>query len=172
MATFAGFASFGVELEKLRKELDGAAKRKITGPMADKAQKIAEDVIAGDLGSDRKFPNWAPVADLQVKFTPSNAAILLPTRSGAGVITVSEQGRHQGNASGFSGPGINTRTGVTSRNKDGGVRKVRARKGKRWNGTTQGKRTASKAVAKIDAAMPDVVEVNLRGVVTKHFDVT
>jgi hypothetical protein len=61
---------------------------------------------------------------------------------------------------------------VTSRNKDGGVRKVRARKGKRWNGTTQGKRTASKAVAKIDAAMPDVVEVNLRGVVTKHFDVT
>lgn len=172
MATFVSLGSFGNELEKMRKELAGAEKRKITGAMAKEAQKAAERVGAADIGADLKMRGWAPTLETQVKFTSSNAALVSPTRLSAGPWTVRESGRNQGNASGFSGPGINTRTGVTSRTKSGGLRKVRARKARRWNGYTQGKGTGSKAVAAMEKVVPSVAEDGVRRVFVRHFDVS
>ena len=159
----------------MAKELAGAKKRKVTRPMAEKAQAIFDRQVAADL-TQSDFSAWrrgAPIK-LEVQITPlrSNAMLLAPTRVTAGPITVLESGRNQGNAVGFAGPGINVRTGITSRNNAGGIRKQRNRKAKRWNGTTEGKGTSSKAVAAIDAAMPAVAEDGIRQVMVRHFDVS
>ena len=175
MASFSSFADFNRELALMAEAIEGAKKRKITGAMAEKAQRIAASQVASDL-TNSDFSGWTPSSPIKletrVKFGRDNSAILQPTRPSAGPFTVLELGRNRGNASGFSGPGINTRTGMTSRNKDGGVRKQRARKAKRWNGYTDGKSTSTKAVAAIDAAMPAVAEKGIRQVMVRHFDVS
>jgi hypothetical protein len=93
-----------------------------------------------------------------------------PTRDGAGPTTTSQFGRGRGNASGFQGPGINKRTGVTSRTKSGAVRKQRKSKGydwgqvaarKRWSGFTDGKNTADKIVAELNQQLPAVVAAGI-----------
>jgi len=175
MASFSSFAAFERELGAMAKEIAGAKKRKITRPMAEKAQAIVDRQVAADL-TQSDFSGWrrgAPIKlETQIKPLPSNAMLLAPTKVTAGPFTVLESGRNQGNAGGFSGPGISVKTGITSRNKDGSVRKQRNRKARRWNGTTDGKGTSSKAVAAIDAAMPAVAEDGVRQVMVRHFDVS
>jgi len=73
----------------------------------------------------------------------------------AGPIRVAEEGRNQGNASGFQGPGANRTTGSTARTKSGAVRKVRARQAVRWNGRTTGFRAWTQAEELIVARTPD-----------------
>jgi hypothetical protein len=85
---------------------------------------------------------------------------------------VAEQGRNQGNAGGFSGPGINRSTGITSRTKSGAVRRVRARQSRRWNGATAGKGTASRAVAEMDRQLPRIADKAVLKVIRKRFTVT
>jgi hypothetical protein len=150
--------------------LDRHAKARITKEMAEAAQKIATKAASGDLGGDPKFSGWRPELDTQIKSLSNGAAILMPTRVSAGPWTVAERGRNQGNAGGFAGPGINTRTGRTSRRKDGSVRKVRSRQSRRWNGTTTGKDTASKAVAAMQRALPKLAEDGVRKTILKRFD--
>lgn len=142
---------------------------KITKPMGERAQKIAHESAAADLGGDAKFSGWKPPLDTHLKFK-AGATIMLPTRSGAGPWTVAERGRNQGNAGGFSGPGIG-KSGQTSRNKSGALRKVRAFKSKRWNGTTKGKQTASKAVARIEKEVLPIAQHGIRKALVRHFDV-
>ena len=156
----------------LARSLDSSEVRKITKAQAEEAKKIANREIVRDLGGDRKFRNWAPTADLQVRMTRNDGAMMSPTRTGAGIITTVNQGRNQGNASGFSGPGVNTRTGLTSRTKSGGLRRVRARSGKRWTGYTTGKGTADRAVRVIEAELPKVAQAEYHRVLSKRFDVT
>jgi hypothetical protein len=168
---FSSVAAFHRQLELMAKELDGAGKRKITKAMAEHAQKAIPPVVRGDLGGDLKFSGWAPELVTEIKIGRDNAAIIHPTRSSAGPFTVAEVGRNQGNASGFAGPGVNRRTGMTSRTKSGGIRKQRARQTKRWNGYTKGKGTSSKAIAAMDKGLADVVEKEARRVMVKHVDV-
>lgn len=167
--------AFGRELERMAIEIRGAQKRKITGPMADKAQKIIDGQVAKDL-TQSDFSGWTrqnPIKlTTQQKFGRNNAAIVHPTKQTAGPFTVLDQGRNTGNASGFAGPGINRRTGLTARKKNGELRKQRDRKARRWNGYTSGKGTASKAARAIEAAMPVVAEDGVRRVMVRHFDVT
>jgi hypothetical protein len=168
---FKSLAAFNRQIELMAKELDGAGKRKITVAMAEHAQKAIPPAVRADLGGDEKFSGWAPELVTEIKVTRDNAAIIHPTRSSAGPFTVAEVGRNQGNASGFAGPGINRRTGLTSRTKSGGIRNQRSRAGRRWNGATRGFGTSSKAIAAMDKGLDDVVEKESRRVMVKHVDV-
>ena len=170
MPTWRSFADFDRELAKFGKELETVERRKITREQAEAMQSIATRVASADLGGDPKFSGWAPTLDTRLKELRSGATLLTPTKISAGPWTVAEDGRNQGNAGGFAGPGLNTRTGNTGRNKDGSLRKVRQRKAKRWNGVTRGFRTASSVLAEVDRVAPPIAVKGLRRATRRHFD--
>jgi hypothetical protein len=174
--TWKSFAEYGLELQAWERDMTGPEQRKVTRAMGVEAQKIADRAAAGDLGGDRAFGGWnrgRPIP-LDTRLRPGRdaATILSPTRSSAGPWTVAEFGRNQGNAGGFSGPGINRRTGITSRTKSGGVRGVRARRSRRWNGVTRGKRTATDALMVMERRLPQIADKAVLKLTRKRFDVT
>ena len=170
MATFSSFKEFGATVDKMNKAIE--RDRKLWAmEMAKRAQAIATAQASRDLGGDPKFSGWKPPLDTQIKPKPYGA-VLLPTKSGAGPWTVAEFGRHRGNAGGFSGPGINRKTGKTARTKSGGLRKVRSVKGKRWNGTTDPKHTATEAVGHMDRELPQIAAKGVLRTQRRYFDVT
>ena len=160
------FASFAAKLVRFEKELGDEAQLHAIGKMA-KAE--AKSAASADLGGDAKFSGWEPTLDTAYDIVGPGKLLFKPTRRGAGPWTVAEQGRNNANASGFQGPGINVKTGVTSFTNAGSVRKVRSRKGKRWNGTTQGKGTASDALTRIDRKVPIIVNQNIGRAIRKIF---
>lgn len=176
MPTWNSLAAFGASLDQLNRELTTTEKRKITHAMGVQAEVIAASAARHDLGGDRAFSGWTrsqriPL-DTRTRTVSGGATLITPTRSSAGPWTVAERGRNQGNAGGFAGPGINTRTGLTARTKSGAVRKVRARQARRWNGTTIGKRTATDATTVMERVLPKIAGVAVTVVARKHFDVT
>lgn len=171
MPTFDSLAAFERELAKFGKELEKVERQRITEEQAKAMQAIATRVASADLGGDPKFSGWAPTLDTQLKTLRGGATLLTPTRSSAGPWTVAEIGRNQGNAGGFAGPGLNTRTGNTARNKDGSLRKVRQRKAKRWNGYTRGKETATKTRQEAERVVEEIAVKGLRRTTRKYFDV-
>lgn len=173
MPTFRSLADFGDELARLGADLTTREKYEITDGMGRRAQKLAEQAASADLGGDPMMSGWK-VAELKTRTRrlADGATMLTPTARSAGPWTVAEQGRNQGNAGGFAGPGINTTTGLTARTKSGKVRKVRARALRRWNGTTRGKDTASDAVALMEREMPKLAEQGVKRVIRKRFDVS
>jgi hypothetical protein len=168
MATFRSFEAFGREVEALGRELREVEKRRITKAQAERGQVIARRAASNDLGGDPKFSGWKPELDTQVTVKADGSSVLGPTRSSAGPWTVAQSGRNRGNASGVFGPA------APRFNKNGAVRKVRARKARRWNGTTDGKQTADDAVRMIesDAEIRRLAEDGLRRATRQHFDVT
>ncbi len=176
MPTWTSVAAFTRDFDKMVGDLTGPEKRKITRAQAEEAQKIAAKAAAHDLGGDRAFSGWnrhgrIPL-DTVIRPARDGNTLLTPTKGSAGPWTVAEFGRNQGNAGGFAGPGINTRTGITSRTKSGGVRRVRARRARRWNGTTQPKDTASEAIRVMDRVLPPIADEAVTKVIRKRFDVT
>lgn len=170
--TFSSFKAFGAELSKLAEGMSGAEKAKITKAMGRQAQVIAERAASADLGGDPKFSGWPPRLDTQLKTNGSGATTLMPTRHSAGPWTVAERGRNQGNARGFAGPGVNRRTGLTARTKNGGLRRVRTTTGRsNWNGYTRGKNTASEAFDRMEQELPKIAAVEVRRAIQKHVDV-
>lgn len=168
MANYRTLGAFSADIKKLGRTLGNEGAKAIVKVMGDEAEKLARRAASADLGGDPKFSGWAPrLDDLQLKPIGTGKILLTPTRLSAGPWTVAESGRNQGNASGFSGPGVNRKTGVTARTKTGGLRKVRATKGKRWNGTTKGKDTASDSVAAINREMPKIAATELAKVINK-----
>lgn len=166
---FKSFHEYAEALDRMQKDIEVDSKL-IARAMGERAQKIAEAAASADLGGDPKFSHWKPALDTQLKSIP-NGVVLIPTKSSAGPWTVAQQGRHQGNAGGFSGPGIGKKTGLTKKLKSGGVGKVKATKGTRWNGVTQGKGTAGKAVAAMERQLPPIADKGIRAVMVRHFDV-
>ncbi len=171
MPTFSSFAAFERELARFGRELEREEKRRITGEQAQAMQRIATRVASQDLGGDPKFSGWAPPLDTQLKHLRDGATLLTPTKTSAGPWTVAEIGRNQGNAGGFAGPGVSATTGRTARNKDGSLRKVRARKAKRWNGYTAGKGTATKVRRETERLVDEIALRGLRRTSRKYFDV-
>lgn len=170
MPTFSSLKECAAALERMQKDIE--RNRKLWAlEMAKKAQAIAERAASGDLGGDPKFSGWKPSLDTRIK-TIETGAVLMPTKSGAGPWTVAEFGRHHGNAGGFAGPGVNRSTGLTKRTKSGGLRKVRATKGRRWNGYTDPKHTATKATDRMEHELPGIAEKAVLRTERKHFDVT
>lgn len=165
------FAEFDLKLQHIQQEWSGAAGRRRLERVAVKTKGDVAEAVKGDLG-DLSMSGWhrgKPV-DVQGRYDveSDSSFTVSPGKRGRGPMRVLEQGRNQGNASGFSGPGMNVKTGVTSRTTSGGVRKVRARKGKRWNGRTAGKNTWSDATAlmqhRVAARVHDEVVKSLREV--------
>jgi hypothetical protein len=171
MATFSSFGEFGDAVQKMGTDLERESRLTIAREMGNKAQQVAEREASADLGGDPKFSGWAPRLDTQLKQI-ATGIVMMPTRTSAGPWTVAQFGRHQGNAGGFSGPGINRKTGTTSRTKSGGLRKVRKTKGKRWNGVTKGKGTADRAFAQIENDVEPIANKGTRKIIARRFDVT
>jgi hypothetical protein len=162
--------SFGRKVGEFQAELTADAQSHAIGKMAKEA---AQEAAAGDLGSDGRFSGWRRGAPFELAtrydiIGPGRVSFH-PTPKSAGPWTVAQSGRNQGNAGGFSGPGANRATGETSRTKSGGVRKVRARGARRWNGRTSGKNTASEALALIDKRLPKIVDTHIGRAIRKVF---
>lgn len=177
MAEFRSLGAYSSQLTKLASALSEKEANRIAKVMGEKAQAIAHAAAVGDLGGDimhtGKGRGWQIPLVTQLRTTREAGIVLLtPTRHSAGPWTVAEQGRNQGNASGFAGPGVNRRTGETSRTSKGNLRKVRAVQAKRWNGTTTGKGTATSAQAAMGRELPKVAEAEYRKVLARFFDVS
>lgn len=170
MPQWSSFGEFGREIGQFERDAVRSAKRSAV-VMAERAQQIARSEASSDLGGDPKFSGWAPELDTIVR-PKKDGAVLLPTRSSAGPWTVAEFGRNQGGTSVFLGPGINRTSGLTSRTKSGGIRKVRTFKAKRWNGYTQGKGTGSRAARKMERELPRLAELAHKLAIRRHFDST
>jgi hypothetical protein len=151
------FASIAAKLDKLANGLRGPELRKVMERAGKAAQKTAERAASADLGGDPKFSGWKPTLDTKIVHVGEGKVLIQPTARSAGPWTVAEQGRNQGNAGGFAGPGVNRRTGATSRTKSGKLRKVR-QSSRRWNGRTAGKGTASEATAAMARETPRIIE--------------
>lgn len=164
--TYQGFIG---DIKKYQSTLAEDGAKAIAQKMGMKAKQLAEQAARSDLGGDPKFSGWTPELGTRFDHLEPGKVGFKPTRMGAGGWTVAERGRNQGNGGGFSGPGVNKKTGATSKTKSGKVAKVKSFKAKKWNGTTKGKGTATDATKLIEAAMPKVVEVELSDLLSKYF---
>ena len=171
MATFKDPAAFAREVARLQRDLERQL-RSASKDMAQAGAKVAAREAARYLGGDTRFSGWSgpDLADMRIQRAGRSGHVLPPTRGSAGAWTVADRGRNKGNASGFQGPGVNRRTGLTSRTKAGNVRKVRAVKRRRWNGYTAGFGTAARAADMMDKAAEPIAERAMRTVIAKHFD--
>ena len=149
-----------VRLQKVEKALGPAAQKKRMTEVGVRLKVVGKSAVAGELGGNALYSRWPGTDALDVAFkhhsTPGGIT-MHRTRGSAGPWAVATEGRNQGNASGVSGPGINTRTGVTSRTKSGGLRKTRARAAKRWSGTTKPLHTWDKAAAAMGDRAPKIM---------------
>ena len=164
MATYT-FGTFNAKLTQLNKELSDDAVSHALGKMA---KGEAASAASADLGGDTKFSGWAKAPlDTRYDIIGPGRISFHPSKRSAGPWTVAQQGRNNAGATGFAGPGINAKTGVTSFTNAGNVRKVRARKSKKWNGRTQGKGTATSAIKAIDKKLGGVVDQQVKKAI-KH----
>lgn len=160
------FASFNAKLVRLQKELGDDALLHDIGKMA---KKEATKAASADLGGDPKFSGWKPVLETRYDIVGPGKLLFKPSKRSAGPWTVAERGRNQGNASGFAGPSINRRTGVTSFTKSGAVRRSRGPRARRWNGVTQGKNTATDALAVIEPRAVKITEQRVGRAIRRSF---
>ena len=111
---------------------------------------------------------WRRGSPIQVvgTFRAGPSSVFMSAGKAGGPMRVLQDGRNQGNGGGMAGPGV-SKDGTTRRNKDGSVRKTRARKASRWNGTTQGKDTWSDAAAAMADKAPRLVFVQVGKTLSK-----
>lgn len=165
-------AEFAGRLEEMAHIFDAKALEIIVAGVQKPAQSIVELSVRGDIG-DLSMSGWrrgAPIALSSHTEMENGAIVVRPGtvdkawRRGKGPMRVLEQGRNQGGASGFHGPGIvqksgkNYQAGDTARTKSGRVRKVREHKAKRWNGHTTGRGTWSDALVGMTRDLPGAAQ--------------
>jgi hypothetical protein len=138
-------------------ELEGRKLKELADKMGVKAKALAKDAASNDLGGDPKFSGWAPTLDTRYDHLSPGTIGFKPTRRAAGPWTVAEFGRNQA-----AGPRLSVRLTRTGR-----VSRARA---KRWNGRTEGKGTASDALAMIDREIPQLVDAEVTKAVRKFFN--
>lgn len=185
MPQWDSLAAFGRELAGFEGDLTQDELKKITRTMALAAKGITINAANRDLGGDDRFSGWPDrsLGDLRIKPSASgDAHWMYPTRKSAGPWKVAQIGRNRsvskfGGATGnggvalFQGPGVDRATGATFRTKTGKI-SARRRRGKRWSGYTQGKGTATKAAAEIQAKVPLIAAKAVLVVTRKRFTVT
>ena len=164
-------AQFAAKVKSLEDDMDGGAwLRSVSRKVGEEAKGIAEREASADLGGDPKFSGWAPTLDTKFMVRDDGRTMVFsPTRSSAGPWTVATVGRNQGNASGFAGPAMTRSGGVVGRTKSGGVRRTRARAGKRWNGRTQGKGTGDQVAVRVEKVAPDLIDAEMGKRLRKTF---
>ena len=169
MARFSSAADFAAELSQLERDME----RRYPAwgvEIARDAERVANREIARDTGGDRQFSGWPGTMDLTIRPKRYGAVLMPADRLSAGKLTTLTVGRNRGDATGFAGPGINRRTGLTSRTKAGNVRKVRAFKAKRWTGYTAGKGTSVRAQRRFDELAAATAQRRYRLTLKRHFD--
>ena len=139
-------------------ELEDAKLKAIADKMGVRAKALAKQAASADLGGDNLFSGW-PKAPLETRYDHLSPGAIgfKPTRRAAGPWTVAEFGRNQAAGPRMVGPRL-TKTGKVS--------KARQR---RYNGKTEGKNTASDALAKIEPMVPDVVDAEVTKAIRKFF---
>jgi hypothetical protein len=164
-----GFTVLQRKAAQLEREFSGEASKKRLERVARQTKTDVDEAVRDDLG-DLSMSGW-PRGNIVGRYDvlSDHEFEINPVPRSRGPMRVLEQGRNQGNASGFAGPGINTRTGLTARNKNGSLRKVRARKGKRWNGRTEGKGTWTDAAKLMSERVPDRVDSEVQKAIGKFF---
>lgn len=173
MPDFDSIGAFNRHLDRFVTDMSNDMLTKVGREVGKRTVAIADEEAAKDLGGDRKFSGWARVGAASTKAVEVRPGVISVRPAGAGaaaVWTTVTQGRNQGNAGGFSGPGANRSTGATARTKSGGVRKVRARGGKRWNGTTKGKGTADRATSRMEPVVEQVAQAEMVKTINRFFN--
>lgn len=154
------FADLQRKLLAIERDLEGSASRSTMGRVGRALRPEIDRAVSGTLG-DLSMSGWrrsGPIDIVGSHRVLDDATVLIePVKRAKGPMAVLERGRNQGNASGFSGPGINVRTGITSRLKSGAVRGQRARAARQWNGTTAPKRTMTNASQAIKDKAPALI---------------
>ena len=164
------FAKLGSDLAAIERDLSGEVSRGGLARVGKAVQVEIEKAVTADIGdtSMSGFKRGAPIAITGTSRLISDHAVLVePVKQAKGPMAVLERGRNQGNASGFSGPGISA-DGTTRRTKSGAVRKTRARRGRRWNGTTEGKNTMAEASQAIKNRAPELIAKEVNKVIARR----
>lgn len=153
----ASFGALDRRLAAYQAELSGKAVTARLERVGVASRADIDDAVRAELG-DQSMSGWRRSVAIPIVATSlvvsDHEVAMQPERRAAGPMRVLEDGRNQGNAGGFAGPGVNRATGVTARTKSGAVRKVRSRASRRWNGTTDPKHTWADAVGPLAVEMP------------------
>lgn len=152
--------SYGRKVDGFIGELEAEKLRAMATKVGVKAKQIATDAASADLGGDPAFSGWRPATNwLATRFDHLEPGVISfhPTKRSAGPWTVAEFGRNRAAGPRMVGPRL-TKTGKVS--------KARQR---RYNGQTEGKGTASDALAKIEPMVPEVVDAEVTKAIRKFF---
>lgn len=154
------FADLQRKLLAVERDLEGRASRSAMARVGRALRPEIDRAVSGTLG-DLSMSGWrrsGPIDIVGSHRVLDDATVLIePVKRAKGPMAVLERGRNMGGGShGFSGPGISA-DGTTRRNANGAIRKVRARKGRRWNGYTAGKGTMSDASQAIKDKAPALI---------------
>lgn len=140
------FASFAHRVDTFVNGLSGGELKAVMTKVGVAAKADAMKAASADLGGDPAFSGWSGALDTRFDHAGSGRISFHPTKRSAGKWTVAQEGRHAG-----AGP-------------PGGKRS------RRWNGRTQGKGTATKALAAIERETPDRIEAEVKKALKKAFD--
>ena len=151
------FASFAHRLDTFVNGISDPQLKAIMTKVKMAAKADATAAASADLGGDPKFSGWAPTLETRFDHVGEGRISFHPTRRSAGPWTVAEFGRNQTEGPRTTGPRP-TRTG-----------RVSTARQKRWNGRTQGKGTASDALAVIDRETSDCIEAEIKKALNKSF---
>ncbi len=157
MPTDRSFGEFAARLDRFDRSFDGPGLRKLLTSIGEAGQREATAAASADLGGDPKFSGWAPTLDTKYRITGATMVQFQPSRRSAGPWTVAEFGRHSQAGPRMAGPRL-TKTGRVSR--------ARVR---RWNGRTEGKQTATKAIARIEGRVGGLCEKHVKQSIRKAF---
>jgi len=164
------FADLNRKLDGVTRDLSGEVSRGGLARVGKAVQVEIERAVAADIG-DTSMSGWRRSGPIAITGTSraisDHEVIVEPVKRAKGPMAVLERGRNQGNASGFSGPGISA-DGSTRRNANGSVRKARRRKARRWNGYTAGKNTMSEASQAIKDKAPPLIAAEVHKALAKR----
>ncbi len=122
------FAQFERKIAAVQDELSGAAGKARLARVGKLAQGDVDEAVRGTLGDD-SMSGWKRGAPIPIKGASrlvGDTEVFVSAGKASGPMRVLQSGRNQGNAGGMAGPGVSA-DGTTRRNKNGTVRKARAR---------------------------------------------
>lgn len=159
------------KLAQLGDEFTGKAARRRMTAVGLKLRTEVDHAVARDIG-DTSMSGWRRSSPIDIsgkaEMLSDTELEISPTKRARGPMRTLDVGRNMGNARGIAGPGVSA-DGTTARTKSGKLRKVRARKGKRWNGTTPARHTWANADTAIAAKAPAAMAEQLDDAMSSLF---
>ena len=164
------FGSLNRKMEAVSRDLSGETSKAQMKRVGAKLAPLIDKAVRADIG-DLSMSGWRrgdaiPIEGV-ARVLSDHVVKVEPDKPGKGPMAVLERGRNMGNASGMAGPGVSA-DGSTRRNESGALRKVRARKSRRWNGYTDPLRTMSDASQLIKDKAPELIQRELHKALGKH----